>query len=50
MSLLFLEAVLTGGNEGSLSSESDASDNQYDSSKGICMWCLCFEEVGNLRL
>ena len=46
--LYVVEAILSGGNEGSLSSESDDSDNEYDSSKG--RWGLCFEKVDNLRI
>ena len=41
--LFFVEAILSGGNEGSLSSESDASDDDYDSSKG--RWCFCILQV-----
>ena len=38
--LYFAEAILSGGNEGSLSSESDASDDEHDDSKGRWYFCV----------
>ena len=44
--VLFLaEALLSGGAEGSLSSESEESDDEHDQSQGG--WCFCILEVGN---
>ena len=37
--LYFAEAILSGGKEGSLSSESDESDDEHDCSKS--RWCFC---------
>ena len=40
--LYFSEAILSGGNEGSLSSESDESDNEHDCSKGRWRFLVFF--------
>ena len=37
--LYFAEAILSGGKGGSLSSQSDESDDEHDCSKG--RWCFC---------
>ena len=39
MCLFPAEVILSGGNEGSLFSESDESDDEYDWGKG--RWCSC---------
>ena len=49
-SLLFCaEAILSGADEGSLSSESDESDDEHDCIKGR-WYFLCFAKMSNLRL
>ena len=48
--LCFAEGILSGGIEGSLSSESDESDEEYDSSNSRWYIFLVFKEVGNLLL
>ena len=39
----FAKAKLSGRDEGSLSSESDRSDDEYEQSKG--RWCFCILKV-----
>ena len=40
--VVFAEAILSGVNKGSFSSESDESDDEYDSCKGTCSGVLVF--------
>ena len=42
---LFLAGAILSSNEGSLFSESEESDDEYDLSQG--RWCFCVSKVGN---